>query len=131
VYQSHTISIEIARPAKDVYEFLVEPRNFPKWVGGIEPGFTQIGPNEWSGEMAMGERIVRFCERNRFGVLDHAMFAKGTEPMITPMRVVPNGDDCLLTFTFFRRGAMTDEQFASAVEWMTTDFLALRSLLEV
>jgi hypothetical protein len=100
-------------------------------VGGIEPGFTETGPNEWSGEMAMGQRIVRFCERNQYGVLDHAMFAKGDEPMVTPMRVVANGPDCLLTFTFFRRDSMTDEQFASAIEWITTDFLALRSLLEV
>lgn len=130
MYQSHTISIEIGRPAKDVYEFLADPMNFPKWVGGIEPGFTQIGPNEWSGEMAMGKRIVRFCDRNTYGVLDHAMFAEGAEPMITPMRVVPCGTESLLTFTFFRRPTMSEEQFVSAIEWITTDFMALRSLLE-
>jgi hypothetical protein len=131
VYQSHTISLPIARTAKEVYEFLADPRNFPKWVGGIEPGFTEIGPNEWSGEMAMGVRIVRFCDRNRYGVLDHAMYAEGDEPLVTPMRVVPYGTNCLLTFTFYRRDTITDEQFASAIEWITTDFLALRSLLEV
>ena len=35
-----------------------------------------------------------------------------------------------LTFTFFRREGMDDAQFASAIEWIMTDFLALKSLLE-
>jgi hypothetical protein len=46
------------------------------------------------------------------------------------MRVVPNEEGTELNFTFFAREGMDDAQFASAIEWITTDFLTLKSLLE-
>ena len=54
----------------------------------------------------------------------------GDEPLMMPMRVVPNDEGCELTFIYYRRPGMTDEQFASVVEWVTSDFMALKSLLE-
>ena len=128
--RSHTISTAISRPVGDVYRYLAEPRNFPKWAAVVGPSFTRIGPNDWLCETAMGERVVRFCDRNDFGVLDHAVFERDGEPITTPMRVIANGDGCLLTYTFFQRPGTSDEQFVSAIEWITSDFLALQSLLD-
>ena len=130
VYRSQTIATPIARPVREVYDFLAEPANFPKWAAVVGPSFTQIGRNDWVGEMAAGERVVRFSERNRYGILDHALFKQGEEPIVTPMRVSANGEGCLLTYTFFQRPGMSEEQFASTIEWITTDFLALKTLLE-
>ena len=130
MHQSHVISLSIDCPADAVYAYLAEPANFPEWAVSVGPSFRQIGPLEWAGPSATGEKIVRFCARNALGVLDHAIYRAGDEPLMMPMRVFPNGDGCELTFIYFRRPGMTDEQFASTVEWVTTDFLALRSLLE-
>ncbi|MDR3473150.1 MAG: hypothetical protein P4M09_15935 [Devosia sp.] len=131
MYQSHVISLPINRPAREVYAFLAEPMNFPKWAVVVGPHFRQIGPHEWVGDSPTGDSIVRFCERNTLGVLDHAVYHAGEEPVMMPMRVFPNGKGCELTFCFFRRPGMTDEQFSSAIEWITTDFQTLQSLLEV
>lgn len=128
--RSHTISTTIERRADEVYRFLAEPRNFPKWAAVVGPTFAKVGANDWVCETAMGERIVRFCERNSLGVLDHAVFKQGDEPVVTPMRVIANEAGCLLTYTFFQRPGTSDEQFVSAIEWITSDFLALQSMLE-
>ena len=130
MHQSHLVSLQIARPAAAVYAYLAEPGNFPEWVLAVGPEFRQIGALEWAGSSSTGELIVRFCERNVFGVLDHAIYRPGDEPLMMPMRVVPNDEGCELTFIYYRRPGMTDEQFASVVEWVTSDFMALKSLLE-
>jgi hypothetical protein len=46
------------------------------------------------------------------------------------MRVMPNEEGTELTFTFYQRPGMDDDAFASAIEWITTDFLTLKTLLE-
>jgi hypothetical protein len=127
---SHTVSLSIQRSFNEVYAFLVKPANFEQWAA-VEPGTLKQLPNgDWQVQMSFGFRHVRFTPRNRFGVLDHAIFEPGGSLLFTPMRVFPNEDGCELSFTFFRRDGMDDAQFASSIEWITTDFLALKSLLE-
>jgi hypothetical protein len=128
--RSHTISISIGCPLADAYAYLARPANFEAWAA-IEPGsFHQRPDGDWEGETPFGFRHFRFTPPNAFGVLDHAIFEPGGEVRYNPMRVTPNDEGTDLTFTFFRREGMDDAQFASAVEWITTDFLALKSLLE-
>lgn len=132
MYQSHLVALSIRRPAADVYAFLAEPRNFPKWAAVVVPPLRQVGPDEWAADSQVGERLIRFTPRNDFGVLDHAVYRRGEEPVMMPMRVVSNGGDgCELTFLYYRRPGMTDEEYASGCEWIDSDFLALQSMLEV
>ena len=128
--RSQTISVSIQRPLDDVYTYLAKPLNYEQWAA-IEPGtFKPLENGDWQGQTPFGFRHFRFTPPNGYGVLDHAIFVPGGELMYNPMRVVANEAGTDLTFTFFRRQGMDDSQFASAVEWITTDFLALKSLLE-
>lgn len=128
--RSHTISISIDRPFDDVYAYLGKPINFQQWAA-VEPDtFKPLDNGDWQGVTPFGFRHFRFSPPNNYGVLDHAVFVPGGEVLYTPMRVMPNDLGTELTFTFFRREGMDDAQFASAIEWITTDFLALKSLLE-
>ena len=128
--RSHTISISIDRPFDDVYAYLGKPINFQQWAA-VEPDtFRPLDNGDWQGETPFGFRHFRFSPPNNYGVLDHAVFVPGGEILYTPMRVMPNDLGTELTFTFFRREGMDDAQFASAIEWIMTDFLALKSLLE-
>lgn len=128
--RSHTISISINRPFDDVYAYLSKPLNFEQWAAVSGGTFKPLDNGDWEGETPFGFRHFRFSPPNNYGVLDHAIFVPGGEVLYTPMRVVPNDDGTDLTFTFFRREGMDDAQFASAVEWIMTDFLSLKSLLE-
>lgn len=129
--RSHTISVSINYPYEAAYRFLAEPRNYSEWAAVDQQSFRPLGNGDWEGvTIAGGLRHFRFTPPNPFGVLDHAMFVPGEDLLWTPMRVVPNQEGTELTFTFYQRPGVDDAAFASAIEWITTDFLALKALLE-
>jgi hypothetical protein len=128
--RSHTLSISIQRDYEGVYRFLADPRNYPKWSVAEAEGFAQLPNGDWQGDTTFGFRHFRFTPVNPYGVLDHAVFRPGEEALFTPMRVMPNQEATELIFVFFQRDGMSDEQFASSIEWITTDFWTLKSLLE-
>ena len=130
MFTSRTISIPINRPYVDVYEFLAEPLNFPSWASNLGADFRHVRGTEWATTTRTGRVILRFAPRNDHGVLDHAVYAEGTTPLTTPMRVIANGDGAEILFTLLQRPGMTDAEFASEAEWVRSDFEALRSLLE-
>ena len=129
--EPHAIEILIEKPLAQVYRFIAEPRNYPRWAAVDEASFRQVGPFEWAGDTEFGPRIVRFSPPNGEGILDHAVYAVGEEPVMMPMRVVADGEATRLTFVFYRRPGMDDAQLASALEWIRADFTGLKSLLEV
>jgi hypothetical protein len=128
--EPYPIETYIARPPSEVTAFLNEPRNYPRWAVVSEKTFRQIGPLEWAADTALGPRIVRFSPTNDEGIADHAVYAEGKVPRMMPLRITAQGDGALLTFGFYRPAGMTDEQFASAIEWIRTDFEVLKALLE-
>lgn len=128
--RSHTIALQIERPYAAVYKFLAEPRNFAQWAAVDAGTFGPLDNGDWSAMTTAGLRHYRFTPSNSFGVLDHAQFVPGTVPILNPMRVFPNDGGTELQFTFFCRPDMSDAQFDSTIEWITTDFLTLKSVLE-
>lgn len=130
MYMSKTINLSIARPPTEVYEFLLEPRNYPRWAASLGGRFEHVGGRDWRAETPHGEVIIRFAERNTLGVLDHGVFREGEEPRMRMMRVVPNGDGCELIYTIFNREGASAEAFGSEVEWMATELEVLKTYLE-
>lgn len=130
MFRSSVISFAIARPIRDVYRFLSEPTTFPKWASLTGHRFQHQGGGDWLADTAAGPRIIRFCEPNGHGVLDHAVFAEGEEPIFGPMRVVANKEGTLLTYTGFQRPGMSEEKFASTIEWINADLMVLKTVLE-
>jgi hypothetical protein len=129
--QCETFGFAIARPVGEVYEFLLEPTNFPKWafVGDVQ--MRHLGGRRWAVETSVGPRIIDFAERNDFGLLDHGILrSEGEAPHLTGMWVIENGAGTELVYTNFRREGMTDEEWSSVKTWIVTDLLALQSLLE-
>ena len=108
-----TVRMTIERPALEVYNFISDARNLPKWASGLGAAVK-----------------VRFVERNKFGVLDHFV-ANGSGPEVyVPMRVFPNGDGAEVLLTVFRQPGMSDEKFAEDTQWVRRDLEALKELLE-
>jgi hypothetical protein len=128
--EPHSIETYIERPMSEVYRFLASPWNYPRWAAVNAATFRQIGLHEWAGDTEFGPRIVKFSPPNGEGILDHAVYKAGDEPLMMPMRVSADGNRTLVTFVFYRRPEMDDEQLESALEWIRPDFMALKSLLE-
>ena len=109
-----TISVSIAKPPREVYEFVLQPSNLPHWASGIS-----------------ADAKVRFAARNELGVLDHwVTVAPGVE-IYAPMRVVANCAGSELAFTLFRQPDMSDDKFAEDEAWVRRDLERLKQLLEL
>src|SRR4051794_8151069 len=124
------ISIGISRPFEEVYAFLAEPANFPKWASGLGHSFRHVGGMEWFADTPSGPMKVRFTEPNRFGVLDHSVIPDGGSAMHNPMRAFRNGDGTEVVFSLLQRPGMSDEDFDRDAEWVARDLSALKRLLE-
>ena len=103
----------IERAPAEVYAFVCDPNNLPKWASGLS-----------------GAVKVRFVERNAYGVLDHFVKANGAPEVYMPMRVFPNGEGAEVLVTVFRQPGMTEEKFIDDTKWVLRDLEALKDVLE-
>jgi hypothetical protein len=126
---SKTVSVSIARPAAEAYEFLSVPENFPKWASGLGASLRKVG-GDWVAETAEGPVRVCFSEPNSFGVLDHSVIRPQGGSVYVPLRVVARERGCELALTLFRQPDMSDEKFAADAEWVMRDLQAAKRLLE-
>ncbi len=124
------ISISIVRSPEDVYAFVADPRNLPKWASGLARSTVTREGDAWIAEAPMGKVKVRFASPNSLGVLDHDVELESGEVVHNPMRVVPNGGGSELLFTLLRRQKMTDEELAEDRATVETDLGTLKRLLE-
>lgn len=128
--RAHTFTIPIERPASVVYDYLANPKNHPSWSAMSPDGYHRLENGDWAGQTSFGLRHVRFTPPNPFGVLDHAVFEPGGEILFSPMRVIANEESSLLLLTFFQRAGMSEELFASTLEWIEVDLLTLKTVVE-
>jgi hypothetical protein len=128
INEAHHLSISIARPADEVYDFVSQPQNLPLWASGL--GAVSFVDNEWIAHAADSNMRLRFAERNRYGVLDHWLTTAGGTEIYVPLRVIANGSGCELTLALLRQPDMTDEKFAADADWIMRDLTTLKRLLE-
>jgi hypothetical protein len=103
----------IERPSGEVYAFVCDPKNLPRWASGLSAAVK-----------------VRFVERNALGVLDHYVKMDSGPEVYVPMRVFPNGEGAEVLLTVFRRPGTSEEKFAEDTHWVRRDLEALKQLLE-
>jgi hypothetical protein len=127
--ESRTITMRIARAAREVYDFAAAPENFPRWASGLGRALKKVN-GEWIADTPDGLVKVRFTERNDFGILDHHVTLRSGVEVYIPMRVIANATGSEVLFTLFRLPEMTDETFARDAQWVERDLRALKLLLE-
>jgi hypothetical protein len=123
------ISTSINRPAAEVYAFVSNPENLPKWATGLSGSIRKAG-EEWIADSPMGTVKVKFTEENKFGILDHDVTLPSGETLNNPMRAIPNDDGSEVVFTLYRRPAVSDEEFAADAKAIEMDLKTLKTLLE-
>jgi hypothetical protein len=128
-YQVKHISVSINRLPQEVYAFVSNPENLPKWATGLGGSIGQV-QGEWIADSPMGKINIRFAEKNTLGVLDHEVVLESGVRIENPMRVIPNGEGSEIFFSLIRQPEMTDEKFAEDAEWVEKDLKLLKGLLE-
>ena len=120
------LSVHIGRPASEVYAFVVDPANLPRWASGLGGPLVQDG-GEWFVETPEGRARFAFVPRNEHGVLDHHVWTPSGETVSMPMRAIADGDDdCDVVITLRREATMTDDDFARDIAAVTHDLGLLR-----
>ena len=128
-YQVRHISVSIDRPPSEVYSFVSNPGNLPKWATGLDGTIKKVN-GEWIADSPMGRVKIRFAEQNTFGVLDHEVVLESGVAINNPMRVIANGKGSEIFFTLIRQPDVSDEKFAQDAEWVEKDLRILKGLLE-
>jgi len=127
--ESRTVSISIKRRPEEVYEYLVDPANFPKWSVFIKE--IKKEGNEWIATTPESTVRIRFTPRNEFRILDHTVTVSPQIQVYVPMRVLASPEnDSEVIFTVFRLPGMSDEQYRADIEMVLTDLTGLKHVLE-
>lgn len=126
--EARQLSISIARDLHSAYDFLSNPTNLPQWASGLG-ALNHVG-GQWVAQTPDGTIYIRFCEPNRFGILDHWVTLPTGQQIYLPFRVVANGDGCELIFTLFRQPDMDQEKFEADAQWVMRDLDTVKRLLE-
>lgn len=126
---SLTLSLTIRRCPHQVYDFIADPRNLPRWASGLAAGIRREG-NAWLADGPAGQVSLHFAPANDFGVLDHVVTLPDGHSVMVPMRVLDNHGASEVLFTLFRQPDMDDARFQADADWVWRDLQALRTLLE-
>jgi hypothetical protein len=103
----------IERPPQEVFAFVRDQKNLPKWASGLSAATK-----------------VRFVDANSYGVLDHYVSVDAGPEVYMPMRVFPNGEGSEVLITVFRQPGTSDEKFGEDTQWVRRDLETLKALLE-
>ena len=127
--RSKTITVAIDRPVEQVYLFIVDPQNLPRWATAFVQSVRQVD-GQWFVDTPAGAMKFRFYPRNACGVLDHYVTTPSGEEVLNPMRVFSSGAGSEVVFTLFQRPGMSDAEFAADTAMVTSDLETLRDVLE-
>ena len=127
--QTSHLGERIDRPAADVYAFVADPLNLPRWAHGLGQA-PEYDNGEWFIDSPMGRVGVAFAPSNDFGVLDHTVTTGKGEIFYNPMRVVPYGDGCEVIFSVRQFPGVSDEDFARDTGLVAADLARLKQILE-
>ena len=119
-YQVRHISVSINRPPDEVYIFVSNPENLPKWATGLGGSIKNVN-GEWIADAPMGKVKIKFAEKNKFGILDHEVVLESGAKVNNPMRVIANGKGSEIFFTLIRQPGVSDEKFEQDAKWVEKD----------
>lgn len=120
--------MSIARPLAEVYAFVRDGANLPRWASGLGESVEESG-DAWLADGPLGRVTVRFAPRNPFGVLDHEVTLPSGVTVHNPLRAIPNGSGCTLTFTLMRAPGEPADKLAADRAWVERDLQKLAALL--
>ncbi len=128
--RSLTKSVTIDRPAKDVFAYLADARNWPQWsVVNIFAVEATADPDWWQMTTTRGPGELRIRADATNGLVDHD-FRDPQAAWTVPARVVPNGRGAEFLITFFKPEALDDAEFDRQTSLIDTELATLKKVLE-
>ncbi|MFC3480739.1 SRPBCC family protein [Kocuria carniphila] len=123
------VSQVIQRDPAEIYAFMTEPMNLPRWAAGLAQSEVTQDGDRLLVDSPMGRVTVAFTSRNDLGVLDHTVTLPDGTEVYNPLRVIPHPDGAEVIFTIRQLNA-SDEDFDRDTDMVRADLETLNSLLE-
>jgi hypothetical protein len=123
------VTVSIQRSPQDVYAFVANGENIPRWAAGLGTGVRRVD-GEWIAEGPLGSVRVRFTPANDLGVADHDVLLPTGATVHNPIRVLPNGTGSSVVFTLMRLSGVSQQQFDDDAQAVKKDLDTLKALLE-
>ena len=129
--RSDTRTVTIEAPASQVFAFVADPKNLPRWaVGFCRAIRPDVEPDRWILSTGEGEMPIRYVTNDATGTIDlHFSPVPGIE-VAAYSRVLPNGAGAEYLFTQFQSVAMSDEVFDRQVRALVEELQVLRGLIQ-
>lgn len=129
-YYAITKSISIEAPYEQVFSFLINPMNWPRWavvsVLSVAPGMD----DGWRIETPFGVMDVWLKVHSASGVIDHDIKIDDTIWSIRA-RVVPNGKRSEFTLTFLKPSSFTPALFEHHLSDFDNELERLKRMMEL
>jgi uncharacterized membrane protein len=127
--KSDTQSISIDASIEEVFGFLSNPGNLPKWATGFCKDIRQES-SRWIAETPQGEMEVRYATNSNLSIIDFHMFPAPDVEGVAYSRILPNGEGSEYVFTQFQAPGMLDEVFQGQIESLKGELVLLKELME-
>jgi uncharacterized membrane protein len=129
--RSDTQAVTIEAPASQVFAFVADPENLPRWAIGFAIDIRPAG-DEWIVRTGSGaEVVVRYDVDDAKGTIDFHMHPGAGVDAIVYSRVVANGEGSDFVFTQQQSPGMPDAAFTAQTEALHHELVTLKALLEV
>lgn len=125
---SRHISQIIGRDPAEVYAYMVDPLNLPRWAAGLAQGRVTLDGDRLLVDSPMGRVSVAFASRNDLGVLDHTVVLPDGTEVYNPLRVIAHPEGAEVIFTI-RQLEASDEDFDRDTAMVRADLETLDNLL--
>ncbi len=129
MFEVRNVSVSIRRPPRNVYAFVSNGDNAPRWAKGLGNKIRRVD-GEWLAEGPIGKVKVRFAAPNELGVADHDVIFETGVVVHNPIRVVPNGAGSTVIFTLMRLPGRSEQEFNEDAQTVEKDLTTLKALLE-
>jgi hypothetical protein len=123
------ITVSIRRSPRDVYAFVANGENIPRWAAGLGSGIRR-DDDGWIAQGPLGEVRVHFAPPNDLGVADHDVTLPSGETVHNPVRIIPNRAGSTVIFSILRRRGVSGREFDKDIEAVQKDLNTLKGLLE-
>jgi uncharacterized protein YndB with AHSA1/START domain len=128
--RSDTQSVTIAASPEQVWAFVADGANMPRWaIGFAKSARPDMGG--WIVSTAQGEVPTAIAADERTGTVDFLMEPAPGVVATAYARVIPNGESAEFVFTQFQQPGVTDEVFDQLAAAVSHELVALKALLEV
>lgn len=126
--RSDTRCVTIEAHAVQVFQFLADPENLPRWAVGFCRSIRRDG-GRWIAQTAQGDVGIRYVTDPTLGVIDFCISQAPGAEVVAHSRVVPNGDGAEYVFTQFQAPGMPDDVFEANVAALKEELIVLKALM--